>query len=69
MASPTSKSGAAPASETAELDRARCPKCGSTDVRRSTQEGIKIMLRRVLGQWPFRCRSCRQLFFRSRARG
>jgi transposase-like protein len=44
--------------------RMACPKCGSTDVRRSKNEGILAGVLRMFGRWPFRCRSCRTRFFR-----
>jgi len=42
----------------------RCPKCGSSDVRRSKAEGFWDALLRLRGHWPFRCRSCRFRFHR-----
>jgi hypothetical protein len=44
--------------------RLTCPKCGSTDVRRSRSAGVVAFLFAVFGRWPFRCRSCRTRFFR-----
>jgi len=44
-------------------DRLACPKCGSADVRRSHSEGVLAGVLRILGRWPFRCRSCRSRFF------
>lgn len=41
-----------------------CPKCGSTDVRRSRGEGMLANLARIFGRYPFRCRSCRTKFYR-----
>jgi hypothetical protein len=41
-----------------------CPKCGSSDVRRSQSEGALAAFFRIFGRWPFRCRSCRARFFR-----
>jgi len=49
----------------APLPRPSCPKCGSVDIRRSHQEGALAALFRILGRWPFRCRSCRSRFYRS----
>jgi len=46
-------------------ERPACPKCGSRDVRRSSGEGALAAMLRILGRWPFRCRSCRSRFFRS----
>jgi predicted RNA-binding Zn-ribbon protein involved in translation (DUF1610 family) len=43
----------------------QCPKCGSTDIRRSKSDGFYAVIQRVFGRWPFRCRSCRQRFYRS----
>jgi ribosomal protein L37AE/L43A len=45
-------------------DRRACPKCGSNDVRRSSREGVWVAILAMLGRWPFRCRSCRNRFFR-----
>jgi hypothetical protein len=47
------------------LDRAFCPKCGSSDIRRSKSEGLIAVVNQVFGRWPFRCRSCRRRFYRS----
>ena len=41
-----------------------CPKCGSTDVRRSRGEGMLAFFFSLLGRMPFRCRSCRIKFYR-----
>lgn len=43
----------------------KCPKCGSSDIRRSKSDGFYAVIQRVFGRWPFRCRSCRQRFYRS----
>ncbi|HLW75870.1 MAG TPA: hypothetical protein VKS01_02775 [Bryobacteraceae bacterium] len=48
----------------AETPRLACPKCGSSDVRRSRGEGLFALLARAFGRWPFRCRSCRSKFYR-----
>ena len=45
-------------------DEFACPKCGSSDIRRSKSEGPLAALQRVFGRWPFRCRSCRVRFYR-----
>jgi hypothetical protein len=45
--------------------RLSCPKCGSSDIRRSKSEGLFSGLARMFGRWPFRCRSCRVKFYRS----
>jgi len=42
-----------------------CPKCGSSDVRRSHHQGTLSAVLRTLGRWPFRCRSCRSRFYRA----
>jgi hypothetical protein len=44
-------------------ERPLCPKCGSPDVRRSHDEGAIAAVLRMLGRWPFRCRSCRSRFY------
>jgi hypothetical protein len=41
-----------------------CPKCGSTDVRRSRGEGLRALFFALFGRMPFRCRSCRVKFYR-----
>ncbi|HLH39740.1 MAG TPA: hypothetical protein VKX39_11385 [Bryobacteraceae bacterium] len=41
-----------------------CPKCGSTDIRRSRGEGLIALLARIFSRWPYRCRSCRVKFYR-----
>ena len=41
-----------------------CPKCGSTDVRRSRSEGPVAFFNGLFGRLPFRCRSCRIKFYR-----
>jgi hypothetical protein len=48
-----------------EIDENRliCPKCGSTDIRRSRSEGLVGFFFSMLGRWPFRCRSCRRKFY------
>jgi len=43
----------------------KCPKCGSSDIRRSKSDGFYAVLQRIFGRWPFRCRSCRVRFYRS----
>jgi predicted RNA-binding Zn-ribbon protein involved in translation (DUF1610 family) len=42
-----------------------CPKCGSSNVRRSKSEGMLAAVLRIFGRWPFRCRSCRSRFYRA----
>jgi hypothetical protein len=44
---------------------AKCPKCGSTDIRRSKGDGFYALIQRAFGRWPYRCRSCRLRFYRS----
>jgi ribosomal protein L37AE/L43A len=46
-------------------DRPACPKCGSTDIRRSKSEGLLAAVAQMFGRWPFRCRSCRVRFYRA----
>ena len=41
-----------------------CPKCGSSDVRRSKTEGFVAIALSVFGRAPLRCRSCRAKFYR-----
>lgn len=49
--------------EDTESYKMACPKCGSTDVRRSRSEGIVAFLFSMFGRWPYRCRSCRVKFY------
>ena len=42
-----------------------CPKCGSSDIRRSNYESLWVTINQSFGRWPFRCRNCRNLFFRA----
>jgi uncharacterized protein with PIN domain len=46
-------------------ERLKCPKCGSPDIRRSHSEGVVPAVLRMVGRWPFRCRSCRSRFYLS----
>lgn len=41
-----------------------CPKCGSTDVRRSRGDGPLAFFNGLFGRLPYRCRSCRGKFYR-----
>jgi hypothetical protein len=43
-----------------------CPKCGSSDTRRSHSRGTWSTVERIFGRYPLRCRSCRARFFRMR---
>jgi len=61
---PDSKNGE---QQAPEEERPSCPKCGSHDVRRSRGDGLMPPLQRMLGRWPFRCRSCRARFYRASA--
>jgi len=49
----------------AREEQLSCPKCGSTDVRRSHNSGFLTALLRAFGRWPLRCRSCRARFYHS----
>ena len=53
-----------PSADPAEDERQTCPQCGSQDIRRSSSEGTIPALLRLIGRYPFRCRSCRKRFFR-----
>jgi formate dehydrogenase maturation protein FdhE len=44
--------------------RPHCPKCGSSDARRSRRAGLLAAFMQTLGLRPFRCRSCRSRFYR-----
>lgn len=39
-----------------------CPKCNSSDVRRSRDTGWKDTLQSLVGRQPFRCRKCRHRY-------
>jgi transposase-like protein len=41
-----------------------CPKCGSTDVRRSMRRKMMDYVLGQIGLAPYRCRNCRSRFFR-----
>jgi hypothetical protein len=45
-------------------DKQRCPGCGSLDTRHSFRGGLLDSLMRAFRKRPFRCRSCRQRFYR-----
>jgi hypothetical protein len=47
-----------------QLDKRSCPKCGSSDVRRSSRDGLWSSILAIMGRWPYRCRSCRSRFYR-----
>jgi len=42
-----------------------CPKCGSSDVRKSSSPRWCDVFQRVLGREAFRCRGCRKRFYAS----
>jgi hypothetical protein len=42
----------------------QCPKCGSSDVRRTERIGLIAWLFQKIGRAPFLCRSCHIRFFR-----
>ncbi len=46
---------------------ARCPNCGSPNIRRSHMEGIADRFMRLLGRRAYRCRDCRDRFHASRS--
>jgi CheY-like chemotaxis protein len=41
-----------------------CPRCGRNDVRQSGRRGISDGLMALIGLAPYRCRACRNRFFR-----
>jgi len=41
-----------------------CPKCGSTDIRRSRSDSFVGYFISIFGRHPYRCRSCRVKFYR-----
>jgi ribosomal protein L37AE/L43A len=41
---------------------ARCPNCGSINIRRSHSEGFIDKIMRLTGRRPYRCRDCRDRF-------
>lgn len=46
---------------------ARCPHCGSSNIRRSHNEGIRDKLLRLFGRRAYRCRDCRDRFHAGRS--
>jgi len=46
---------------------ARCPHCGSPNIRRSHSDGIGDKLLRIFGRRAYRCRDCRDRFHASRS--
>jgi hypothetical protein len=42
----------------------RCPRCDSTDVRRTERLGLIAWMFQIIGRAPFLCRSYRRRFFR-----
>jgi uncharacterized protein with PIN domain len=45
---------------------ARCPNCGSPNIRRSHTDGIVDNIMRLFGKRAYRCRDCRDRFHASR---
>lgn len=45
------------------LKKAACPKCRSTDFRRSLSPVSGDAIYKFFGRWPFHCRSCRIRFY------
>jgi hypothetical protein len=45
---------------------ARCPHCGSPNIRRSHSDGFVDKLLRLFGRRAYRCRDCRDRFHASR---
>ena len=46
---------------------ARCPNCGSPNIRRSRSESIKDKILRLFGRRAYRCRDCRDRFHAARS--
>ena len=46
---------------------ARCPHCGSSNLRRSHTDGIRDKILRLFGRRAYRCRDCRDRFHASRS--
>lgn len=46
---------------------ARCPHCGSPNIRRSHTGGFVDYFMRILGKRAYRCRDCRDRFHASRS--
>jgi uncharacterized protein with PIN domain len=46
---------------------ARCPHCGSPNIRRSHNEGIGDKILRLFGRRAYRCRDCRDRFHAARS--
>ena len=46
---------------------ARCPNCGSPNIRRSHSDGMMDRIMRMFGRRAYRCRDCRERFHASRS--
>ncbi len=46
---------------------ARCPNCGSPNIRKAHVEGILDSFMRLFSRRPYRCRDCRDRFYASRS--
>jgi uncharacterized protein with PIN domain len=46
---------------------ARCPHCGSYNIRRSHSAGMVDKLMRLIGRRAYRCRDCRDRFHATRS--
>jgi len=47
---------------------ARCPHCGSPNIRRARTEGFWDQILKLIGQRAYRCRDCRDRFHGPRRR-
>jgi CheY-like chemotaxis protein len=54
----------APGSSIRAMTARICPRCGRNDVRQSGRRGIGDGLMALIGLAPYRCRACRNRFFR-----
>ena len=50
-------------SDRSEVEAARCPKCGFEFLHRRRRHGLRDYVRRLAGQYPFRCRRCGHKFY------
>src|SRR5580704_2474788 len=54
----------APGSSIRAMTPKICPRCGRNDVRESGRRGISDGLMALIGLAPYRCRACRNRFYR-----
>jgi len=50
-------------SDRSRAGAAGCPKCRSGHIDRCRRRGLRDFIRRMAGQYPFRCRQCGHKFY------